>query len=350
METKPKGAHLAPQKTEYYKIISQRILDVMKQQDIKQHELVSKLQVSGYLVNQSDVSKIMSYKGVKSIQTYNLVAIADVLRIDLNTLLAFDGDVKTDYGLYNVDDEHFVVDPKSKEISPYLNAYEVWFFTTKEDDRKLHKGELIFEPSEDGSVTNARMFLKTGEADGRGREVVKHYRGRLIVSPNLGIAYCYLINHEIGEISFLAFNHFTPNYEKVTSRIALALTSSAGALRRVTAHRMFLTTKRLDADDIDEIKGQFYMNDKDILIKEDDFAKLMEEAKKEDKMAQAFQRTAEQGIYYRLTDAVLKDKFPGDYDMFIKAVHLLRKYSPPIKTHKVEESETYLHEWLKTKQ
>lgn len=81
----------------------------------------------------------------------------------------------------------------------------------------------------------------------RGVPIQKKYQGQFFVSPQMGIAYCFLVNNRLGEICSLEFRHRTFFYKRVECRMGLVLTTSTGEKKIPAAHKIVIYRGKLDA-------------------------------------------------------------------------------------------------------
>ena len=99
--------------------------------------------------------------------------------------------------------------------------------------------------------------------------------------------YCTLISHELGEICFFVFDYISINTENLVSRMACALTTSAGGNRCPTMHRLLICKDELDisnkeSDDFKFLSAHLKLNSSDIIITESKLSEIEDCEKRSD--------------------------------------------------------------------
>ena len=330
-------------KNDYLFRISMRIKNVMKSRDINQAELIALAGNHGYIIRQSTLSKILSDSTCMSI--ISVVQIANTLGIDLNDLFSESNSLE----VRNYRDTSSADVPKnlirradSQEMRPYLNSYYTYFFPTKSSDEGILTGRLQFTHSDDKSKCLAHFSFETGKRDIQNNPIKKEYEGELIISRNMSAAYCVLTNETIGEISYILFNYIPIIYEELKCRVALVLTSSAGASRIPTVHRMIISRDEINPADMDILKGQLYLNESEILISESGLERFLSDERLDSSFIEYFCKAGQDakflGLspvpYYLFDEAIIRSAFL-DSKVKTKAISLIRQYSASPKYNKV---------------
>lgn len=263
----------------YYIEVARRLKQVLNDNGLTESDVVRRCKDNGFKISQAAVSKILSLKRNPnySITLINCVQICKALNVPVEAILdhtregtsLFDA-VKIAQGgstkrlplVYNTDEDEF---------KGYAGLYHTYFFPTISAEEGLLHGWLTFEPSSSGEYCAAHFKLNTGkknigQKNGDDTTIYKLYEGELVISVRMNACYCYLTNHDIGEICFLIFHHMYLNNEELSCRLATAATVSAGDNRRPTMHRILLSRRELSKEELSVVKSQLLMNTTDILI------------------------------------------------------------------------------------
>lgn len=239
-------------------IVIEKILNVIeeriKEEDLKQRDILRLCEKKGYNITQSELSKILSHKIVLGL--YPAIALSDVLGIDMSAVLYPSRWRKRKW---DISSDGFIVDTESKAIKNFMGDYHVIFHSTDYQEDKILQGRLLLysQKGEDGGrYCVAMMSLDTGEKDDKGETVVKKYEGQFFVS-SLGVAYCVLVNNEWKEMSLITFRHRTFYLKKVKCRLGLTMTISAGEKKQPVVHKLAIYR---DEYDLTEEQQQRIMN------------------------------------------------------------------------------------------
>lgn len=217
-----------------------------------------------------------------------------------------------------------------------------YFFPTLSSDEGILSGNLRFDASDDKSKCVARFSFETGKYNSQSKPIVKEYEGDLILSPTMSVAYCTLINEEIGEISYIIFNYIPILYEELCCRVALVLTASAGSNRMPTAHRMILSKEEISPQEMEILKGQLYLNESEILISESGLEGFFNDINLDQSFIEYFRKPNQDAIflglspvpYYLFDESVIRNSFLKP-DVKNNAINLIRQYSSSAKYNKV---------------
>ena len=216
-----------------------KILNVIEQcireQGLKQKDILKLCESKGYSVSKSELSRILSHKMVLGL--YPAIALSDALDIDMSAVLYPNRWRKRKW---DISPENFIVDTEDQAIKNFLGDYHIIFHSTDFQEDKILQGRLVLYPQrgEDGSRYCAVLLsLDTGEKNENGEEILKKYEGQFFASP-LGVAYCVLINNEWKELSLISFRHRTFFLKKVKCRAGLAMTISAGEKKEPVVHKL----------------------------------------------------------------------------------------------------------------
>lgn len=330
-------------KTEYLMKIRNRIRKVIEDNELSQADVLAQATAHGYNLRQSTLSKIMN--DCSSMSITNIIHIANTLNLDLNDLFSESDNMEVRLREPIRSDQkqtRLISDPESHEMYPYLGEYHAYFFSTISSEDNILSGKLSFFKSPDEKKTLASFTFETGKRDSNNQPIKKEYSGELILSPTMSAAYCTLVSEDIGEISYLIFNYKPINYEKLKCKIALVLTSSAGSNRIPTAHRMILSRTNIPPESLEQICGQLYLNDSEILISEAGLDRFLADAELDPSFVEYFSRPEQniriQGLspvpYYYFDESIIRSAFL-DPHVKLDAINLIRKYSASPRYNKV---------------
>ena len=197
-------------------------------------------------------------------------------------------------------------------------------------------GNLEFKNSPDNSFVEAIFSLPTGkkrENDDRVEDIVKNYKGQLVVSVPMRAAYCILYSEN--EICTFTFSHFHIINEQLKCVMANAVTVSAGSNRRPTIHRMCIIDEKIEIDNnsLTYIKGQLLLNEANILISAGNLELLRQSEELSTEFKQQLETARSKETYYSFSESKLID---GEVDeKAAKNVSVVRNYSISGKYNKV---------------
>ncbi len=348
----------------YLATVGKRVQNTLKILGLSQNDVLEIADNKGYDIKQAVLSKICSGK-ISNPRAETLAQIADILNVSLNDLLSLDinmtsipvKDLPTQRTSYtDPSDKNFITSPDNLHMKCYIKNFHTYFFPTKSDEDKIIKGKLAFERSEDNKKVLAHLQFKTGKKDDNGKEIEKHYYGELIISSFMSVAYCPLRSDDIGEISYLLFNYIPIAYEGLYCRVAMAITSCAGDPRVPTAHRIIISDPEISDEDLAIIKGQLYLNSREILISELGMEEMLKRKEIQDnqKIKELFQKNGSDMpniglrpiMYYRFEEAALRNSFL-DSESKILLINLLRQYSAAPRYIKIgKKCDKFLYEFL----
>lgn len=257
-------------KEETIEYILQEIQKQISKRKLKQSDILELCKEKGYMISQSELSRILSRK--TSLGLYPAIALADVLGLNLNELLYPE---RKQASGWKLSPDVFAVHPKDKDIKNYLGTYTTIFHSTdvQETDKFLF-GRLVLyaQDGENGIPYCAALFsLDTGETDSKGEPILKKYYGQFLVSRRLNVAYCLLFNNQWGEVSVIEFRHRSFLFRKVACRLGLVLTVSAGERKIPVAHKflMYREEQKLNPKQEKLLLNMLKMTGKEVYIEED---------------------------------------------------------------------------------
>lgn len=286
--------------------ILQKILSVIEQciceRKIRQKELISLCRDKGYTISQSELSRILTHKVVLGL--YPAMAMCDVLGIDIMQILHPERKRRERFELSG---KMFVVDPKRPEIENYLGAYNALFHATDFREDKLLYGRLELTPRDDGdhAYCSAVFVLNTDDMDMQGEPIKKKYQGQFFVSPQMGIAYCFLVNNNLGEICSIEFRHRVFFYKRVECRLGLVLTTSTGEKKMPATHKMLIYRGNLDFAQKEQLAHMLKLDNTEMYIE----ASILRKIGRTEEEKAFFEKLADllpQTSYYTINAAMLK--------------------------------------------
>lgn len=231
-------------------------------------------------ISQPYISRIENATDLESIPALTIVMICEALEIDVQKVFweNLNSDVLLDSSL-NKEKSNLIYVSKEEEFEKYLGTYHCYFYPTisSETEEKLLYGTITFslDPHTKECVALFVVPMNDSVAEETG---IKEYRGRLILSTTYNCCYCYLVNEKFGEISFLIFEGFSTNKQKLSCRMVAVLTPSAGGTRDATCLRMFLSRKKLSQKGIAVVSPHLTMNSAEIVISEPDLDDFFEKS------------------------------------------------------------------------
>lgn len=312
---------------------NRRIVNIIKshiaQKGLKQSDLLRMCKEKGYSINQSELSRILSNS--ISLGFYPVLALADVLDIDLS-IFNSTGQKKTSF--LELSPEVFAISPEERAVKSYLGKYSTLFHSTdaQEKEKILHGRLILFQENETTAKRNtsycgAYFSVDTGIKDLQGNPVLKKYQGRFIISRQLDVAYCILVNNEWGEISVIEFRHRVFYLKNVECRMGMTLTVSAGEKKIPTAHRFIMYREPYELTEPQEklLVNTLKMTSGEIHLRADS----LEDAKEflDEKILERIKNNLTES-YYVLNETILKYISPHMSKREARGVYeLLKGYS-----------------------
>ena len=319
---------------DYYKAISQRLDQYMRNQAIANDELVERCKKNGDSISAASVQRIRSFhgnSGIKSISVYHIWIICKALHIEARMLLDPYTTVTSDG---TGDRENIIADVNRPEFQRYLGTYNAYFFPTKVSERNMLYGKLELAKSQFGQCQAEFTIFTKSVLKGKEENSQKVYTGRMVISLNMSACYVILENHQIGEISFLSFRYMYTNEHDMSCRIALALTTSAGENRRPTVHRMLLTRRELSSEELSLLRSQLLMNTDKIMIERKALEDIMAGLNCSEEEKRRF-LTAISPIQYCMFDEALINELQINDETRTKLICQIRNASTAARYNKV---------------
>lgn len=250
-----------------------RIKAILQERHISQIELTRLCEEHGYKVSQPEISKL--YSGKLQLTLYQLSAFSEVLGISTDYLI----NEKEIYRRFQVTGQSLVVQPSDDIFHGYLGSYYTMIHSTSPFEDKVLYGKISFSPSKKGDVCEAYFELNTGERDTKGKPIIKIYRGQLIISKKMSVAYCILANEEIGEICMIEFRHRSFVIRKAECRVGLALSASSGESKVPVVQKILLSRYPITEEIQQKILPFLKIESEDVLIRTGDLLALAEKNK-----------------------------------------------------------------------
>jgi hypothetical protein len=267
----------------YYASISKRLKAVMKQRDITQEFLVKKCTENLNIpFGQSTASKIINYKGKGHLSLVYVVAICQIMGLDMNEYLAIKGVDYSDFITDNADiseyshtevgrSETLISKPDHSAFNGYVGyEFDLFFLPTISSEHGLIEGTLsLFNKDNNYCGTHLSIPIKTGRK-------TKEYYGKMLISLQQQACYINLVSDRLGELCSIYFRHRFFSDSSLKVRLATAITISAGDSKRPTMHRVAVCEKNIvkTKEQRDFLESQLLLNDSQIVIAEEDFEYL----------------------------------------------------------------------------
>lgn len=237
--------------------IRMRINALLKEKKISQKALVVMCQKAGFDITQPEVSRLMNEKG--TINLYQVIAFAQALNIPMDRLI--EGNVEQPTVQLEIFGDKFLTDPSSaKEFTSLLGKYHVIFHSTAADEDKILEGELSFSALPSKKICQAAFRLDTGDRDAQGNAVYKDYQGQMLIAKSVDTAYCLLASEQIGELCMIEFRYRNFQVRKLSCRLGMVMTVSAGDVKQPSVHKMFFSRTPLNGKARETIIQMLRMN------------------------------------------------------------------------------------------
>ena len=197
------------------------------------------------------------------------------------------------------------------------------------------------------------MILYTGDkkvVKGKKEEIVKEYEGEFVISIPMQSGYCMLRNSKIDELCFFVIHHWHIFNNDLLCRIAAVATTSAGANRRPTIHRLYMCRDELSVENQKYIRGQLRLNESEILIAKGKYEQLLSKENIPAQFQEIFKKEAKLEQYYTVTEAKLTNCDILDKD-FAQAISLVRDYSVAPRYNKVSmKTDEFVYDYYQKKE
>ncbi len=354
------GKKSVEEKRAYYSTVISRIKAAIKEKGLSQADIEEMSSKKEYALYQSTISKLLQ-DNPASLNLFHIVELASLLNLDLNKLLALKESESSFFKETNptISRDLFIRNPNDPRMRPYINTYYIYFLPTKSTDKEMIRGTLRFYVSENGSKCNAELKFKTGKISYANKPVEKIYHGEMIISDTMDACYITLQSDDFAEISYIILHYISVLFEPFLGCLGMALTSSAGASRVPTAHRILLSLYELEPEDIDILKGQLYMNNKEIIISAKGLQKFSEDSRVPKEFIDYFIQKNEDGSvsdflgipstsYFRIDESIIRDAFISASSK-LDGLSLLRQYTVSPKYVKIGRADSILHDYLTVK-
>lgn len=319
---------------EYLSEIVKYINSYMENHGIKQVKLAEICQNNGINITQPTISRALAHPESAKLSTFVDIC----LGLDLDPQDVFNRRAEQDKKdtILALNSEQFIIDPSDKAFRGYKKKYRTFFYQTVKKDSEIIMGNLEFKNSPDNSYVEAIFSLPTGkkrEGEDREDEIIKNYKGQLVVSEPMRAAYCILCSEN--EICAFTFSHFHINNEQLKCVMANVVTVSAGSNRRPTIHRMCIIDEKIeiDKDSLEYIKGQLLLNEANILISASNLEALRKSEKLSPDFKQQLEAARSKESYYSFSESKLID---GDIDEeTARSISIVRNHSISGKYNKI---------------
>ncbi len=323
--------------SEYIKKISARLRFAISRLGYTQAEVIKKCGENGYKLSRPMLSKMLNEKSPSGFTIANVSNIAESLHLDLNQLLSSGDKEIIDLPVSN--GETIISSSESNLFKNYIGDYNLLMYRTISDESGPITGTLSLMKEKGNPHLVAKIRISVDRNYIKGSKITKEYQGTVRLSQKMRALYITCSNEKIGEDVFIILPYIVLEYEKLYSRIGLALVSCAGVNRVPTAQRILITKKPITKEQEKYIYGQLLMNRADIRISLEQFKKFSQDSDVPDSFKKIFingdeLKGAITTTYYHINESAIRNAEMSLSDR-MKSVSLLRLYSDAPKYTKV---------------
>lgn len=165
---------------------------------------------------------------------------------------------------------YIVTRPSNDDIRPYLGKYYCYFYSTNSRTPKIINGTIELK-IDDSNTQNCLAVLILYDDD---KTPIKTYVGQFFINTRYKTTYCVLIGGARQEVCFLLSNHFNASISDNLINIAIALTTSAGAQKRPTMHRMIISRTEPTDSALKILSSQLRLNSDVLWISEESISSI----------------------------------------------------------------------------
>ena len=311
------------------------IEELIRKKGIKQSQLIRKCGEIGMPITQPELSKL--YNKTKKISLYELTAISKALDISVDFFMS-DFVSRQDDLLDSRGSKKLLSKADNDIFSAYLGQYYIYYNVTVEQKSKVQRGRMTI--SQENEYCKVELLIYTGTYRNK-KEVVKKYEGRMLITIPLSGAYIVLRNDLIGELCFMTMRYQTFTTRQLECRLALCLTIGAGANKLPTVHRMLISRKALDKNQVEDIQPYLDLYGNVIHIEKNKARELRNALEKEDnkKELDALWRRLPEKEYYEVSVELLKRYLHLDRKEFASFVANLLSLADTEPYSKIRESD-----------
>lgn len=318
-----------------------RMKELIKEKGIKQSQLVQKCKEIGMPVTQPELSKL--YSGTKKINLYELTAISKALGVPVDFFVSDFVSGQEDL-LYSRESKKLISQANDEAFLSYFGEYYIYYNTTAEQEDKVQCGKMVISKEKEG-YCKVELSIHTGAYQGK-KELVKKYKGRMVLTALLSGAYIVLKSDSIGELCFMVMRHRTFTVKQITCRMALCLTIGAGESKLPTSHRMLISRNKLLDEQIQIIQPYFDLYGNVIRIEKNKVKELEDglEAEAEKEELRALWRVLPEKQYYEISVELLRRHLHLDrekFAVFIASLLKLADTEPYSKIYEADDNLTY---------
>lgn len=334
---------------EYCKRITERIINLMEQKNLRQLDLAARSNIG-----QSSLSKIL--KGEMRLTLQHIFKISTALDIMPEELLSLNqntlpSSAENEYesyydpGMINeqyLNEQVFIRDTNHPAFNGYRNkTFHIYLYSTIATESFLLDGKISFD-AQNSSFCKANMNLNTGRVNRDGNPIMKFYSGELLISLTMGACYCLLTNTDIGEICFLNFRHMYLFNQDLECRVGTISSTSSGGNRLPVIQRFLISKNPLhvngnNTSDLAFVQGQLRLNNSQILISKNDLLALQEKYADNNYLTEFFEKYKELSPpeeYYLFDETNMKN-ISITSDIKTEGLGILRNMSSALRYNKV---------------
>lgn len=333
----------------YYNEVVERLKKICEIKECSQGALSLETGIA-----QPTISKM--FAGEVKISLIHIAKFCKALKIEPEELLADNSSKSSTCVDEEQSNDILLSNPTHMAFRGYMGEYNVYFNSTISSEDKILRGKMEFTSSENKEECLVKMELYTGKVKG-GKEITKHYEGKLIISLSMSACYCILTAKDIGEMCFLVFNHIFLCNEDLACRLACAITVSAGGNKRPTMHRILLCRDKLDVSNSDTedykfLRGHLILNSSEIILSRTSFLKMKESEevlKTSPEMIELlnyFTSQSEDDTFYKIDESIIRSA-PYPMETKLGMITMLREYSIEKKYNKISsKADEYVYSYL----
>ena len=330
--------------SDYIMKISARLRFAITKLGYTQADVIKKCEDNGYKLSRPMLSKMLSEKSPSGFTIANVSNIAESLHLDLNQLLSSCNKVTMDLPISN--GETIISNPESSLFANYIGEYNLLMYRTISDESGPITGTLSLKKEKGNPHLAAKIRISVDRNYIKESKITKEYQGTVRLSQKMRALYITCSNEEIGEDVFIILPYIVLDFEKLYSRIGLALVSCAGVNRVPTAQRILITQNPISEEQKKYIYGQLLMNRADIRISLEQFKKFTQDSDVPDSFKKIFingdeLKGAITTTYYHINESAIRNAEMSLSDR-MKSVSLLRLYSDAPKYTKVSNKTSEL--------
>lgn len=318
--------------------LGKRIREEMARQNIDQASLAGKIGQS-----QAAISNIITGKTNVSMKTVFLAM--EALEMDPLKELEYCSRDSSHAPARNLDlfskqlremTRDFISSPSCKEFNGQLGTFHIYFHSTNSHENKVLHGTLELRPIDGQCLATLDLICNKDAEDADDGH--KLYTGAAFISLPQQAVYILLASNKLSELCFLIYpyNRILSARSSLECTMAISVTISAGIDSRLpTAHRIFLSRRKLDEKSIHLIRGQLLLNKSMILISKEAFEEMRTHEHLHSEFLHYIMNHCDKGSYYAIEEIPFKNLTHNGKTSYFHDLCILRSYSSAPKNNKI---------------